>query len=367
MVLGNTRRGGTQAFIMNVLRNIDRNRYQIDFAVNLDFEGGWGPEMHSLGSNIYIMPVFKVYNCLSFVKSWNKFFTEHSYDIVHGHTTNSAGIYLNVAKKHGCKTIAHVHSTGFRGNSIEKISKRYFCRLAKKYADYWFACSDEAACVVYGKEYKQYRNYYEIPNAIDVERYQFKEDIRSKIRGELGIIDYNLLCGHVGTFSTPKNHVQILNIFSEILKRKLSAKLILIGEGYLKEQIELQAKKIAVFDSIIWKKNIGNVNEYLMAMDLFIFPSLFEGFGMASLEAQATGLNVIQSDKLPSETILTECANSISLLDSAEHWAEIGLSLPQRNRKAMNAIIASTKYNLSHTIDLISSIYSKMISKEIDK
>ena len=92
MVLGNTRRGGTQAFIMNVLRNINRERFQIDFAINNDFEGGWGPDMRALGSEIFIMPVFKVYNWLSFQRWWNEFLSTHQYYIVHGHSTNSAGV-----------------------------------------------------------------------------------------------------------------------------------------------------------------------------------------------------------------------------------------------------------------------------------
>jgi len=95
MVLGNTRRGGTQAFIMNLLRDIDKTKFQIDFAVNLDSEGGWGNEMRALGSNLFIVPRFNVINWMSYEKFWDKFLSEYPYDIVHGHTTNSAGIYLN--------------------------------------------------------------------------------------------------------------------------------------------------------------------------------------------------------------------------------------------------------------------------------
>ena len=363
MVLGNTRRGGTQAFIMNVLRNINREKFQIDFALNLDFEGGWGPEMRSLGSNVYIMPVFKVYNWMSFAKAWKAFFEEHHYDIIHGHTTNSAGIYLNIAKQYGCKTIAHVHSTGFRGNAIERVMKRLFSRLAKKNADYWFACSPKAAQMLYGEEYKTYPHYHEMPNAIDVKRYKFDPAIRERIRKELGLTDENFLCGHVGTFSTPKNHAHTLRVFSEILKTKTEAKLLLIGEGYLRDEIHSQAKELGVFDKIIFKCNLGNVNEHLMAMDLFIFPSLFEGFGMVSLEAQATGLNVIQSGVVPKETLLTECVKPLSLNLSPVDWAAEGLKMTLKDRASINEVVAETKYNLKHTVDLITRLYTEMKSK----
>lgn len=363
MVLGNTRRGGTQAFIMNVLRNIDRERFQIDFALNLDFVGGWGPDMRALGSNIYILPVFKVYNWISFKRTWNKFLDEHHYDIVHGHTTNSAGIYLNVARQKGCKTIAHIHSTGFRGNVVERLTKRFFSKLTKQYADYWFACSGKAAYLLYGADYKTYPHYYEMPNAIDVRRFEFNEITRKKIRQELGITANTFLCGHAGTFSVPKNHTFILDVFAEIVKLTPSAKLLLIGEGVLLESMKEKAEHLGVFDRIIFRKNLANVNEHMMAMDLFIFPSLFEGFGMVSLEAQATGLNIIQSDVIPKDTLLTDCVLPMSLEQSASLWAEKALAMPKRNRVEVNKKIVDTKYNLSRTIELITKLYLEMVNK----
>ena len=363
MVLGNTRRGGTQAFIMNILRNIDRNRFQIDFAINLDFEGGWGPEMRALGSSIYILPVFRVYNWISFKRTWKKFLDEHHYDIVHGHTTNSAGIYLKEAKNCGCKTVAHIHSTGFRGNFIERSTKKFFCKLTKKYADYWFACSSKAAHLLYGNDYKTYQNYYEMPNAIDVKRFEYDSEIRKKVRTELGLENSVFLCGHAGTFSAPKNHAFLLDVFCEIVKKTPSAKLLLIGEGVLLEPTKEKARQLGVLEKIIFRKNLSNVNEHLMAMDLFIFPSLFEGFGMVSLEAQATGLNIIQSDTIPTDTMLTDCVVSMSLQEKASKWAATALAMPQRVRLAQNAIIFNTKYNLSRTLELITSLYLEMYNK----
>ncbi len=363
MVLGNTRRGGTQAFIMNVLRNINRERFQIDFAINNEFEGGWGPDMRALGSEIFIMPVFKVYNWLSFQRWWNEFLSTHQYDIVHGHSTNSAGVYLKVAKKYGCKTIAHIHSTGFRGNIVERITKRYFSKLTKKQADYWFACSGNAAHLLYGDDYKSYPHYYEMPNAIDVKRFEFDENVRKQLRAELGVHDDEFLCGHAGTFSVPKNHTFLLDVFSEICKFNNSARLLLIGEGWLKNAMEQKAKDLGVYERIIFRQNLPNVNEYLMAMDLFIFPSLFEGFGMVSLEAQATGLNVIQSDAVPKDTHLTECVKSLPLTEAPSVWAENALAMPQKDRKAINKKIFNTKYNLDNTITLITKVYEEMVEK----
>lgn len=364
MVLGNTRRGGTQAFIMNVLRNVDRKQFQIDFAINNDFEGGWGPDIRAMGSCIYTMPVFKVYNWIPFKAAWVRFLEEHKYDIVHGHSTNSAGIYLKVARRQGCRTIAHIHSTGFRGNVVERMAKRIISKMTKKYADYWFACSEKAAMRLYGESFKTYPRYYEMPNAIDVKRFEFNPCSRNDIRKSLGITGDDFLCGHVGTFSAPKNHSFLLDVFAEICKKKENAKLLLIGEGVLEQEIVAKAKEHGLYNRIIFKRNLANVNEHLMAMDLFIFPSLFEGFGMVSLEAQATGLNVIQSDTIPKDTHLTDCVLSMSLNDSPAEWANRALAMPQLDRRLPNQVIYNSKYNLVHTIDLLTDLYREMARKE---
>lgn len=362
MVLGNTRRGGTQSFIMNVLQNIDRDRFQIDLAINLDVEGGWGPDMKAFGCNIYIFPYFKVYNWLSFATFWKKFFNEHHYDIVHGHSTNSAGIYLGIAKQHGCVTIAHVHSTGLRGNFFERVAKRWFRKFTRKQADYWFACTEEAAQKLYGDDYKSYVRYYEMPNGINLKRYVFNQNARDRIRKELGLQEDTFLCGHVGTFSVPKNHSFLIDIFAKIVKRNNKAQLLLIGEGILKDKIIHKVKTLGLLDRIIFIENISNVNEYLMAMDVMILPSLFEGFSYASLEGQTTGLNVVQSDTIPKDCILTDCVEVLPLSQSASYWADKALGMPQRKRETVNGDIVKSKYNIDYTISLISKLYQEMFA-----
>lgn len=360
MVLGNTRRGGTQAFIMNLLRDIDKTKFQIDFAVNLDSEGGWGNEMRALGSNLFIVPRFNVINWMSYEKFWDKFLSEYPYDIVHGHTTNSAGIYLKVAKKHGCKTIAHIHSTGYRGGFLERLTKKVFSKLTKSQADYWFACSDKAAQFLYGNDFYKYPQYYEVPNSIKVENYLYNEKKRCEIRKELGLDEDTFLIGHVGTFSEPKNHTHILRVFKEVLKKQDNAKLLLIGEGYLKNEIFHQAEELGVRNYIINLKNIPNVYDYMMAMDVFIFPSIFEGFGMVVLEAQASGLKVVMSNVVPTVTHLTNLVTPLALDEPISVWAEECLNSKVANRQNFNKSIKQTKYDLEKNVKYISNLYTRL-------
>jgi len=361
MVLGNTKMGGTQMFILNVLRNIDFSRFQIDIAVNSSVDtGGIVEELRSYGCKIFYWPYFKIINYFQFMQFWRKFFKEHKYDIVHGHSTNSASLYLRYAKEAGCVTVAHCHSTGYRGNIIQQKIKRHFANKVGIVADYWFACSDTAALKLYGEVYKSYPRYYEIPNAINVDNYKYQKSIANRIRLENGIKDDELLCGHIGTFSAPKNHIFLLDIFAEVLKQHPKSQLVCCGAGVLRPIVEKKAKSMGIFDKIIFPGVVNNANEYLMAMDVLVFPSLFEGFGIAILEAEAAGTQVVMSDTIPNDVDLTDLVHRHSLNESPKEWADTICNMPTVDRLGYNKSIAESKYNMRTCINLISSLYEEM-------
>lgn len=364
MVLGNLRMGGAQAFILNLLQNMDMHRYQVDFAVNFEGEGGGiGDQIRSMGCNIYFLPYFKVYNYIKFVKVWKKFLDEHRYDIVHGHSSNSASIYLKVAKEKGCATIAHSHSDGYRGGFLQRMMKRHYAKGVGAVADYWFACSDSAAMRLFGNGYKDYPNYYEIPNAINAEKYVYSEEKAKRIRNEIGVADDEWLCGHVGTFSVPKNHSFLIEIFAEVLKINPKAKLVCCGAGALMPEVKEKARGLGILDRIIFPGVVMNANEYMMAMDTLVFPSLFEGFGIAILEAEACGLPVVMSDVIPKVVDMTDLTHRCSLNDPAEKWAKIICNVRKGYRQGYNPIIAESKYNMRISAKLITSKYEEMYNR----
>lgn len=363
MVVGNTRMGGAQAFILNVLRNIDRSRFQIDLAINFYAESdGIEDECRVLGCNFYIVPYFKVYNYASYCKAWRDLLSKYPYDIVYAHSTNSASIFLKIAKEYGCNTIAHSHSTGYRGSLIERYAKQFFASGVNKVADYWFACSDKAAERLYGADYKKYPHYYNIPNAIDSEKYRFNSDIRKKIRDQIGVNDNEFLCGHLGTFSAPKNHKFLVEVFAEIVEQKPNAKLVCCGTGALMPVVKEQAKELGILDKIIFPGVVNNANEFLMAMDSFIFPSTFEGFGIAILEAEAAGLPIVMSDGVPSDVDLTSLVHRMSLSDSPKLWADKILSINISDRESYNSAISETKYNIKETIKEFEKMYISLVN-----
>lgn len=364
MVVGNTRMGGAQAFILNVLHNIDRERFQIDLAINFYAEhDGIEDECRALGCHIYILPYFKVYNYLSYVSAWDKFLSEHKYDIVYAHSTNSASVYLKIAKKHGCKTIAHSHSAGYRGGKFEQLTKKFFVKKIGNVSDYWFACSDKAAKRLFGADYRQYKHYYDIPNAIEPQKYLFNKETRTRIRKNIGVTDDNFLCGHVGTFSVVKNHKYLVDIFKEILSKNPNAKLVCCGAGALMGSVKEHARELGVLDSIIFAGVVKNCNEFMMAMDVFIFPSIFEGFPVSILEAQATGLPAVISDVITTEVDLTSLVNRMSINESPSLWADKILSLQASERSQYNNVIVRSRFNMSETVKWFETLYSQLANK----
>lgn len=365
MVLGSSEMGGIQTFLLNMLRNMDSGKFQIDMAITEEAtEGGVADEWRTMGCSVYHLPKFKVYNYRSFLKLWEAFLDKHSYDIVHAHSTESASVYLRVAKEKGCVTIAHSHSAGYLGTVVERMAKRYFTRRVGKTADYWFACSDKAAERVFGKNYRSYERYYDIPNAINADNYRYDLEKAKAIRKLLGVQDGELLCGHVGSFSQPKNHQFLLEAFAEVLKLRPDARLICCGTGLLMPQVKEKALELGLLDKIIFAGVVRNANEYMMAMDVFVFPSLFEGFPIAVIEAEATGLPVVMSDVITKEVDMTNLVHRLSLGETSEVWAKTICSITSCNRSEYNQVIAESKYNMRNSVKLISSLYEEMVGKD---
>lgn len=362
MVLDNTGRGGAQTYAMNVLRNIDRKKFHIDFVVNRNPQNGYGDEILDLGSKIHYVPKFKIYNWKKYANAWRSILKDRQYNIIHGHVSSTAGIYLRIAKKYGCVTIVHSHSAGFRGSWYERQIKKVFTKSAKVYADYWFACSEIAAIRLFGKNYKNSPHYLELPNAIISRDYRYNKSTRELLRTSMGIGEDILLVGHVGSFSIPKNHLFLLDIFKNIKIMRPNSKLLLVGEGPLKGDIDNKACQLDISQDIIYTGNVGNVNEYMMAMDIMVFPSLFEGFPVTIVEAQASGLYTILSNTITSQVYLTDNLKPLSLKLPPLIWAQEALIIPQYDRCSANDLVNTTAFNMDNSIKVLENAYIKMHS-----
>lgn len=363
-VFGALNYGGAETMIMNLYRQIDRSKIQFDFVVHTDKKCDYFNEIAELGGRIFVVPRYKGKNHFFYKKAWENFFRAHSeYKIIHGHIRSTASIYLKIAKKYGLVTIAHSHSTDSRGNTIEKIVKNIMQYQIRYIADHLLACSDEAGKWLFGKDVINKENYKVIKNAIDVEKYIFDEVKRDVIRKKLGINDKFVL-GHVGSFTYPKNHKFLIDVFYQVQKQNKNSALVLVGDGRLKADIEKQINELKIKDKVILTGEVQNVNDYMQAMDVFVFPSIFEGLGMVLIEAQASGLSCVVSDKIPNETFIIDSIEKLSLNNSIKMWAATILKYSSKfERKNTLQEIAKSGYEIKDSAQIIENFYSDIIYK----
>ena len=316
-VFGKLNRGGAETFIMNVYRNIDRSKIQFDFMAHTADKCAYDDEIEELGGKIYRVPAYKVTNDLKYKSEWQKFFKNNKeHKIIHGHMTSTAAIYLKIAKKNGLTAVSHIHSTS-SGKGLAAAVKDIMQKPLKNIANCLFACSEAAGVYCYGTKV----DFHVIKNAIDTKKFVYDTKMRKKIRTELRI-EGKFVIGHIGRFTEAKNHSFILEIFKKIYENNNNAVLLLVGDGELRGDIEKKVDEMGLKDDVIFTGIRSDIPELLCAMDVFLFPSLWEGLPVTLVEAQASGVRCVVSDVITKETALTDLIEYISLEKSAAHWAD---------------------------------------------
>lgn len=322
-VLGNTNLGGAESRTMDLYRHIDRERVQFDFLVHTEQEGHFDKEILELGGHVYRVPRFRMYNFFFYRKAVKDFFREHhEFGAVQGHMTSTAAIYLPIAKKAGVPvTIAHARSAGV-DRGIKGRMTRILRRSLWKKTDYLFTCSKLAGISVFGKKAVEEGRTVFIPNAIDCEKFAFREETRTKMRGELSLSDRYVI-GHVGRFHYAKNHEYLLRVFAALCKEKpeMDFVLLLLGEGQGMEGIRKLSEELQIGDKVIFAGNRTNVSDYYQAMDYVVYPSRYEGLPGSIVEAQCAGLKCLMSDRICQEVIATELVTTMDIDKDPASWA----------------------------------------------
>lgn len=339
-VLGGLDRGGAETMVMNLYRAIDRSQIQFDFVVHNSREQAYTKEILSLGGKIYSFPKFTGKNYFRMKKIWKVFFVEHpEYKILHSHVRSYASLYLPIAKKAGLKTIIHSHSTS-NGMGLSSAVKRIMQYPLRWLADHFFGCSKEAGEWLFGKKVVNSDRYHILKNAIDTDQYRFNPEVRKEYREQLGLGDKKTFI-HVGRFHPAKNHTFLLNLFAEIQKRNPNTVLLLAGDGELRSAIEKQIADLHIQDSVKLLGSRSDVPKLLQAADCFLFPSVWEGFGMVAVEAQAAGLPVICNTTIPQTVSVSKKCLFVST-DDLNAW----------KRSAIDLINSSSR-NDAHTMSEI--------------
>ncbi len=359
-VIGIMNRGGAETMIMNLYRNIDRTKIQFDFVENEGEEAAFDEEIRSLGGRIYRCPRYRGKNHFVYTKWWQNFFENHKgeYPIVHGHIGSTAAIYLSVAKKYGAYTIAHSHSAGI-GSGLYRL----FAYPTRYVADHFFACSRDAGVSRYGRKVGTNTNRCQVlNNAIDTAKFTINPEIRQQVRKALQIREDTLVIGHVGRFVDAKNHLFLLDVFEQIYQQNANTVLLLVGDGELRPGIESAIAHKHLENAVIMAGVQPNVWDYYQAMDVFVFPSIYEGLPVSMVEAQASGLPCCVSTNVPKESAITDLVEFIPLENGAEYWADRVLCRANDPRRDMRSEIENAGFDVSATSKWLEDFYTKVVT-----
>ncbi|WP_134702901.1 glycosyltransferase family 1 protein [Ammoniphilus sp. YIM 78166] len=317
-------RGGAETLIMNLYRNIDRSQVQFDFLTHQSEVGAFDDEIRKNGGRIYTVPYGVKTGHFAYVRALNDFFQNHpQYRIVHSHMNETSGIILRSAQKNKVPVrIAHSHTS----NPIYSLIKTlYFKGLAKRliphYATHCFACSETAGKYMFGRKITEKGEMILLKNGVSSSLFLYNPNVRDKIRYEMGIDSDTMVIGHVGSFQAVKNHSFLLDVFAEVYKLKKKVILLLVGDGALRSEMEQKARSLGLHKHVFFLGIRQEVAELMQSMDVFVFPSLFEGLPVTLVEAQAAGLPCIISDNITKEVDMDAGLIEFAPLGDATFWA----------------------------------------------
>lgn len=361
-VIGSLRVGGAELVALNFYKYIDRTRFSFDYLVYGEEIGKLEDEVYRLGGRVIRISSPKN-GYLKFIKNVRKIMQSYGpYDIVHSHPLFNSGFIVKAGYMEKIPIrIAHAHSSRYNEKSslLKKVYMEFMRYNMRKFSTHLFACSKDAGNYLFGEKWFKEKGYI-IKNGIDVEKYVYNESIRNKVRRELQL-NGEFLVGNVGRLCDAKNQNFILDIFKKIKENHLDSKLVFVGDGPLKEQLKKRAQKLNIENDVLFLGIRNDVNQLLQGMDVFVFPSKYEGFGIAVVEAQAAGLQCIISNSIPEEVEITNLVDRVSLSANASTWAE--KILKYRNgykRRNMQKELVLKGYDINLTMQKVFDIYNQL-------
>lgn len=345
-IIGKWLGGGVESVVMNYYRHIDRSKIQFDFICDEDSTNIPYDEINSLGGKVILIPPYQ--KVIKYHNELKKVLKDGNYKIVHSHINTLSVFSLWAAKSAGVPVrIAHSHSTTNKKEKKKNLMKQVLKHFSKVFATDYMCCSELAGRWLFGdKEYDR-GNVYLLNNAIDLDKFKYDENIRKEKRKELNISDDTLVIGHVGRFVEQKNHRFLIDIFNEVHKERKNSILLLAGQGPLVEEIHEKVNELGLNESVRFLGQRKDIDKLYQAMDLFLFPSLYEGLGMVAVEAQVSGLPCVVSTEIPEIAKVTEKITFVNLENKIETWTEIIFKyIKNINRKNINFTDGIKKYDI---------------------
>lgn len=321
--------GGIESFLNNMLQHMDLTGLEVDIVAAEQRESVFTAPLQEKG--IRFVELSGHQRGPDNPRLFRHLLRQRQYDVIHFNLFQGLSLhYVHIAQQEGVGVrIAHSHNTALRKSATRPL-KLLLHRLGRTLytgdATHLWACSGDAARFLFAPRALAEENFTLIPNGIETEHFRFDPAARETVRTQLGLTDH-FLVGNVGRLCRQKNQTFLLDVFAEVLKLRPDSRLLLVGEGEDRAALESKAAALGVADKVMFYGVTGHVEQLYHAMDVFVFPSQFEGLGIVAVEAQASGLPTLCSDRVPSEAHLTDLSRILPLESGAQAWATAALSM----------------------------------------
>lgn len=355
-------RAGQETFLMNMYRGIDRDKVQFGFLCSKDGVGDYDEEIISLGGEIFHCQLDRKSGKIRHVDNYNLLVKEFSqfkneYDIVHIHNYHAFDMTISAmaALSAGIKNvIVHSHNASADGH----LKLHYMFRPILSHLPLIrLACSEDAGKWMYNRRFTVIRN------GINVEQFDYNLINRQRKRKELEV-ENKFVIGHVGRFDYQKNHEFLIKLFSEFAKKNPNAFLLLVGQGVLQEKMKGLVKSLGIEENVKFMGVREDTDELYQAMDVFVFPSLFEGLGIVAVEAQTAGLPCLINSALPHDLDITNNIYRCGLQEPIQKWEDylqlIYNNCSREKRKGYAEIIRNAGYDSHDSICKLEAIYTNL-------
>lgn len=345
--------GGIEKFLINVCKNLDKEKFEISFLVRKGKKAFMQEELEEMGMKFFLMADRKI-NYRQHLKDLKKIFSENDFDIIHFNIMNFSYFErIMLANKYSkARLIVHSHSAKMNNMSKKTMLLDKVGRFLTRNIKYdRIACGQKAGEWLFGK-----KEFFILNNGIEIETFKFNKENRDEIRNEFAIKDNETVIGLVAKMDEQKNHLFLINVFYEYQKLNSNSKLMLIGEGPLKSEIENKVQELNIQDKVLFLGRRDDVNKIYSAMDIFVMPSLFEGLSISIVEAQANGLKCYTSTNVDETSNVTGKVQFLSLLDGAKKWADwIYNSNNERDIEAISKI--PNQFSLKENCKILEEYY----------
>lgn len=368
-VVGIMNKGGIETFVLNVVRHIDRHHFISEILCTTPGTGAYEPELDELG-----VPVHKIGEEFSSYKgklryvgqyrTYKKWFDAHEYDVVHIHGSHAFDTAIAVKATMDsccrCAVIVHSHTTlgehaGLNDMFAKYLAKTNITRLA---------CSELAAEWLFGKG----SSYALVKNGIDTEEFRFDIKSRNKLREELEVSERETVVAQVGRLVPVKNHIFLFDVIARACAEGIRCKLLVVGDGPDRPMLECYAAELGIDGRISFMGLRSDISEILSASDVFAMPSHYEGLGIAAIEAQASGLPTLVSDRIPSEACVTDLARRLPIDMGPGVWVDeiASICTDLDIRELAFDKVRSSGYDIKQAVQELTRLYNTTVRENCD-